>query len=85
MIEKICLWENRCHNIWKSANYTFEMIQIIAKLDEIFSHILNMDWLYHFNYNWKVCFMWFHKKTYGHFFIQTSISVFKKYILLKNY
>jgi hypothetical protein len=38
------------------------MIQIIAKLDEIFSQILNMSWLYHFNSIWKVPFLWFHKK-----------------------
>jgi hypothetical protein len=42
--------------------YTLKMIKIIAKLNEVFIHILNMSWLYHFNYNWKVWLMWFHKK-----------------------
>jgi hypothetical protein len=61
-------------------------IQIIAKLDEIFSHILNMNWLYHFNYNWKVWFeMWFHKKHMDKIFIQMNINVLKKNTLLKNY
>jgi hypothetical protein len=49
------------------------MIQIIAKLDEILNHILNMNWLYHFNYNWKVWFIWFHIKYLDKFFIQMSI------------
>jgi hypothetical protein len=53
------------------------MIQIIAKVDEILSHILNMNWLYHFNYNWKVWLMWFHKKHMDKFFIQTNTSVLK--------
>ncbi len=48
------------------CKYTFEIIEIIAKLDEIFNHILNMNWLY--NYNWKFWFMWFHKKRYGQIF-----------------
>jgi hypothetical protein len=48
--------------------YIFKMIQIIAKLDEVFCYILNMSWLYHFNYNWKVWLMWFHKKTSGQVF-----------------
>jgi hypothetical protein len=56
-----------------------------CKLDEVFSHILNMNWLYHFNYNWKVWLMWFHKKHLEEFFIQMNISVLKKNILLKNY
>jgi hypothetical protein len=67
------------------CKYNFKMIQIIAKLDEILSHILNMNWLYHFNYNWKVWLVWFHKKRMHKFFIQMSISVLKENILLKNY
>jgi hypothetical protein len=61
------------------CKYAFKMIQIIAKLDEVFSHILNMNWLYHSNYNWKVWFIWFHIKHLDQFFIQTSIlSVLEK-------
>jgi hypothetical protein len=60
------------------CKYTFTMIQIIAKLDEIFNHILNMNWLYHFNYNWKVWLMWNLKKYLDKFFIQMTISVLKK-------
>jgi len=41
------------------------------------SHILNMNWLYHFNYNWKVRVIWFHKKHLDKFFIQMSISMLK--------
>jgi hypothetical protein len=55
----------------------FKNEQIIAKLDEVFSYILNMSWLYHFNYNWKVWFMWFYKKHLDNFFNQTSINVLK--------
>jgi hypothetical protein len=54
------------------------MIQIIANFDEILNHILNMNWLYHFNYNWKVWLIWFHKKHLDKFFIQTNINVLKK-------
>jgi len=43
-----------------------------------------VNWLYYFNYNWKVWFMWFHKKCLNKFFIQTSISVLEKDILLKS-
>jgi hypothetical protein len=38
-----------------------------------------------FNYNWKIWFMWFHKKQLNKFFIQMNISVLKKNILLRNY
>ncbi len=70
---------------WYTAKckYIVKMIQIIAKLNEILNHILNMNWLYHFNYNWKVWLMWFHKKHLDKFFIQTSISVLKTFIILK--
>jgi len=37
-----------------------------------------MNWLYHFNYNWKNLLMWFHKKHLGKFFIQTNINVLEK-------
>jgi hypothetical protein len=60
------------------CKYTLKMIQIIAKLNEILSHILNKNWLYHFNYNWKVWLIWFHKKHLDKIFIQKSISVLKK-------
>jgi len=60
------------------CKYTLKMIQINVKLNEVLSHILNMKWLYHFNYNWKVWLMWFHKKHLDKFFIQTSTSVLKK-------
>ncbi len=66
---------------WK---YTIKMIQIIAKPDDVFSHILIMNWLYHFNYNWKVWLTWFHKKHYK-FFIQTNINVLKQNILFINH
>jgi hypothetical protein len=66
---------------WK---YILKMIQIIVKLDELFNHILNMNWLYHFNYNWTVWFMWFHKNHIDKFFIQTSINVLKNYFHLKD-
>ncbi len=33
------------------CKYTLKIIQIIAKLNEVLSHILNMNRLYHFNYN----------------------------------
>jgi len=69
-----------CTIKWK---YILKMIQTIAKLDEVFSHILNMNWLYHFNYNWKVWLMWFHKKHLDKFFIQMNRSVLKKNNLLK--
>ncbi len=70
---------------WYTAKckYILKMIQIITKLNEILSHILNVNWLYHFNYNWKVWLMWFHKKHLGKFFIQTSINVLKTNIMLK--
>ncbi len=67
------------------CKYTQKMIKIIAKLNEIFIHILNMSWLYHFNYNWKVWLMWFHKKTSREIFHSNEQSVLKKNILLKNY
>jgi hypothetical protein len=60
------------------------MIQIIAKPDEILNNILNMNWLYHFSYNWKFSFMWFHKKHLDKFFIQTNINVLKNYFHLKD-
>jgi hypothetical protein len=48
---RVHLWENKCyHNILENA---YKMTQIIEKLDEVFFYILNMSWLYHFNYNWK--------------------------------
>jgi hypothetical protein len=47
------------------CKYTLKMIQIIVKLDEIFNHILNMSWLYHFSSIWEVSFFWFHKKIFG--------------------
>ncbi len=59
------------------------MIQIIAKLDEVLCHILNMSWLYHFNYNWKVWLMWFHKKHLNIFSIQMNIDVSQKKIVKK--
>ncbi len=34
-----------------TGKYTINLIQMITKLDEVLSHILNMNWLYHFNYN----------------------------------
>jgi hypothetical protein len=37
-----------------------------------------MNLLYHFNYNWKVWFIWFHNKHLNKFFIQMNISVLKK-------
>jgi len=40
----------------------FWMIQIITTLDEVFSHILNVSSLNHFNSIWKVSLLWFHKK-----------------------
>jgi len=72
---------------WYTAQckYTLKLIQIIVKLDETFNHILNMNWLYHFNCNWKIWFMWFHKKHLDKFFIQMNISVLKKNILSENY
>jgi hypothetical protein len=50
------------------CKYIMKMIQTIAKLDEIFIHILNMNWLYHFNYNWKVWLECDSQKTYGQVF-----------------
>jgi hypothetical protein len=49
------------------CKYTLKLIQIIAKLYEVLIHILNVNWFDQFNYNWKVWFMWFHKKTIEHF------------------
>jgi hypothetical protein len=60
------------------CKYTFNLIQIITKLAEVLSHILNMNWLYHFNHNWKVWFIRFPQKPVDKFFIQTNISVLKK-------
>jgi len=55
------------------------MISIIAKLDEIFSYMFNMIWLYHFNYNWKVWLMSFSKTNLDKFFIQKNCkNVLKK-------
>jgi hypothetical protein len=34
----------------------------ITTFDELFNHILNISWLYHFNSIWKIPFIWFHKK-----------------------
>jgi hypothetical protein len=65
---------------WK---YCLQIIQIIAKLNELLNHILNMNWLYHFNCNWKVWLIWFHKKHLDKFFIRISKSVLKKNIFLK--
>jgi hypothetical protein len=67
------------------CKHAFKIIQIIAKLNEIVSHILNMNWLSHLNHNWKVWIIWFHKKHLDKFFIQTNTSVLKKKNLLKNY
>jgi len=66
------------------CKYTPKMIQIITKLDEVLSYIFIMNWLYHFNYNWKFWFMWFHKKHLDKFFIQMNISVLKKPFCWKN-
>jgi hypothetical protein len=33
------------------CKYTVKMIQMITKLDEVLNPTLNMNWLYHFNYN----------------------------------
>jgi hypothetical protein len=85
MIKKIFVKVYMLSQYTTKYKYTFKMIQIIAKLDEKLNHILNMNWLYHFNYNWKVWLMWFHKKYMDKFFIQINISVLKKNILLKNY
>ncbi len=65
------------------CKYTLKMIQIITKLDGILSHILIMNWLYHFNYNWKFWFLWFHKKHLDKFFIQTSKSVLNYFFIDK--
>jgi len=46
------------------CKYTIKIIQIIEKLDEVFSYILNMNSLYHFKYNWNFWFMQFHQKTF---------------------
>jgi hypothetical protein len=60
-------------------------IQIIAKLDEILNHILNMNWLYHFNYNWKFWLMWFHKKKYAQVFHSNEhIKCIEKINFVKN-
>ncbi len=40
--------------IYCKVKIYFKMIQIITKLDDVFSYTLNTNWLYHFNYNWKV-------------------------------
>ncbi len=50
------------------CKYTFKMIQIIAKLDEIPNHILNMNWLYHFNLQLKSLTYVISQKTYGQVF-----------------
>ncbi len=49
------------------CKYILKLIQIIANVNEVHSQILNMNWLYHFNYNWKVDSCDF-TKTYGQFF-----------------
>jgi hypothetical protein len=63
------------------CKYTQKMIQIISKLHEVLNHILNINQLYHFNYNWKVWLMWFHKKYLDKFFIQMSIRYVEKKIV----
>jgi hypothetical protein len=52
---KLYLWENKYVSTYIAKwKYTLKMIQIIAKLDEILSSILNINWLYYLKYNWKV-------------------------------
>ncbi len=60
-------------------------VQIYSKNDSnscktlwVLNHILNVNWLDHFNYNWKVWLMWFHKKTFEQVFHSNNISVLKK-------
>jgi hypothetical protein len=59
------------------------MISIITTFDEIFNHILNMSWLYHFNSTLKIPLIWFHKECLDEIFMQTNIIMLKKQILLK--
>jgi hypothetical protein len=50
------------------SKYILKMIQINAKLDEVLNHILDMNWLYHFNSNWKFWLVWFQNKYLNKFF-----------------
>jgi hypothetical protein len=58
---------------------------MIANLDEIFNHTLNINWLYDLISLWKVPLMWFHKNIWMKFFIQMSISLKTNNIFEKKY
>ncbi len=66
------------------CKYILQMINIITKLDEILNYILNMNWLHHFNYNWKVWLVWFHKKHMDKFFNQININVLEKKLFVER-
>jgi hypothetical protein len=67
------------------CKYILKMIQIFAKLNEVFSHVLNMNWLYHSITIEKFDSCNFKKKHLDKFFIEMNINMLKKNILLKNY
>jgi len=63
-----------------------KIIQIITTFDEVLSHILNMNWLYHFNSIWKISLMWFHQKKHlDEDFHSNKHNYDGKISLLKNY
>jgi hypothetical protein len=53
-------------------------------LDEIFNNILHMNWMYLFNFIWKVPPMWIHKKHLDETFHSDKHNYVEK-IMLKNY
>jgi hypothetical protein len=67
---------------WKNI---VKIIQIITTFDEIFNHILNMNWLYHFNSIWKFHSCDFTKKYLDEVFHSNKHNYDGKRSLLKNY
>jgi hypothetical protein len=89
MIKYIC--EKLIHvPIYHKVQFFLKMISIITTFDEIFNHILNMSWLYHFNSTLKVPFIWFHKECLDEIFHANKYNYVEKtnfveiYFHLKN-
>jgi hypothetical protein len=48
---------------------------MITKFDGIPSHILHINWLYHFNSIWIFSFIWFHNKHINEVLILINVRV----------
>ncbi len=86
------MWKiNTCTNILQIANVLLNNSNNYKLIiNEVLSHILNMNSLYCFNFIWKVAFLWFHKNhpnkvfhSNKHNYVENKISGKKS--LLKNY